>query len=117
MHIILFYELYRGKKWRKFNSEKKCELLYAKFQGRKELISHFERGKILFFDSEDKKPLILPVPSFYPTIKFPFSYLSIFTKLYPYISYEIFDGTNPDNNDDFNYLKSFFSIKGNFSHN
>jgi len=116
-HIILFYELYRGKKWRKFNSEKKCELLYAKFQGRKELISHFERGKILFFDSEDKKPLILPVPSFYPTIKFPFSYLSIFTKLYPYISYEIFDGTNPDNNDDFNYLKSFFSIKGNFSHN
>jgi len=117
LHIILFYELYRGKKWRKFNSEKKCELLYAKFQGRKELISHFERGKILFFDSEDKKPLILPVPSFYPTIKFPFSYLSIFTKLYPYISYEIFDGTNPDNNDDFNYLKSFFSIKGNFSHN
>ena len=117
LHIILFYELYRGKKWRKFNSEKKCELLYAKFQGRKELISHFERGKILFFDSEDKKPLILPVPSFYPTIKFPFSYLSIFTKLYPYISYEIFDGTNPDNKDDFNYLKSFFSIKGNFSHN
>ena len=116
-HIILFYELYRGKKWRKFNSEKKCELLYAKFQGRKELISHFERGKILSFDSEDKKPLILPVPSFYPKIKFPFSYLSIFTKLYPYISYEIFDGTNLDNKDDFNYLKSFFSIQGNFSHN
>jgi hypothetical protein len=117
LHIILFYELYRGKKWRKFNSKKKCELLYAKFQGRKELISHFERGKILFLDSEEKKPLILPVPSFYPKIKFPFSYLSIFTKLYPYISYEIFDRTIPDNKDDFNYLKSFFSIKGNFSHN
>ena len=117
LHIILFYELYRGKKWRKFNSKKKCELLYAKFQGRKELISHFERGKILFLDSEEKKPLILPVPSFYPKIKFPFSYLSIFTKLYPYISYEIFDRTIPENKDDFNYLKSFFSIKGKFSHN
>ena len=59
-HIILFYELYRGKKWKKFNSEKKCELLYAKYQGRKELIAHFEKGKVLTFDSEDKRPLILP---------------------------------------------------------
>ena len=59
LHIILFYELYRGKKWKKFNSEKICELSYAKFQGKKELISHFEKGQILSFDSEDKKPIIL----------------------------------------------------------
>ena len=117
LHIILFYELYRGKKWRKFNSEKKCELLYAKFQGRKELISHFERGKVLSLDSQDKKPLILPVPNLFPKIKFPFSYLSIFTKLYPYTSYEILNGNNLDNKGDFNYLKSLFSINGNFSHN
>lgn len=117
LHIILFYELYRGKKWRKFNSEKKCELLYAKFQGREDLISHFERGKVLSFDSEDKRPLILPVPSLYPNIKFPFSYLNIFIKLYPFVSYEILDGNNFDNEDDFKYLKRIFSIKGNFYHN
>jgi hypothetical protein len=64
-----------------------------------------------------KKPLILPVPSFYPKIKFPFSYLSTFTKLHPKISYEILDGNNINNKDDLNYLKSFFSIKGNFSQN
>ena len=29
-HIILFYELYRGKKWKKFNSDKICELLYRR---------------------------------------------------------------------------------------
>ena len=33
-HIINFYDLYRGKKWKRFNSEKTCELLYAKIQGK-----------------------------------------------------------------------------------
>ena len=71
LHIILFYELYRGKKWKKFNSEKICELLYAKFQGRKELILHFEKGKVLSFNSEDKKPLILSAPTIPPNINIP----------------------------------------------
>ena len=47
MHIILFYELFRGKKWKKYNSDKICELVFAKFQGKNELIAHFEKGKAL----------------------------------------------------------------------
>ena len=38
LHILHFYETFRGKRWRRFNSEKICELAYAKFQGKKELI-------------------------------------------------------------------------------
>ena len=116
LHIILFYELYRGKKWKKFNSDKMCELLYAKFQGRKELISHFQKGKVLSFDSEDKKPLILPVPRCLPKINLPCYYLKLFLKLYPNISYEI---NNCDNNNKKGTysLTKIFSINGNFKMN
>jgi hypothetical protein len=82
-HIILFYEIYRGKKWKRFNSEKICELLYAKIQGKKELISHFEKGKVLNFESEDKRPLILPTPEPLPQIEVPLKYLEKFLNYFP----------------------------------
>ena len=110
LHIILFYELYRGKKWKKFNSDKICELLYAKFQGRKELITHFEKGKVLTFDTEDKRPLILPVPHHFPKINLPCYYLEFFIKLYPYISYKIKNNISKNNNS----ISKIFSINGNF---
>lgn len=66
-HLLGFYDYFRGKRWRRFNSEKICELAYAKFQGKKELINHFEKGSVMNFDSEDKKPLILPTPN--PVLK------------------------------------------------
>jgi hypothetical protein len=71
MHILHFYDTFRGKKWRRFNSEKICELAYAKFQGKKELIAHFEKGSIMNFESEDKKPLILPTPNPLPQLEIP----------------------------------------------
>ena len=113
-HIILFYELYRGKKWKKYNSEKICELLYAKFQGKRQLIAHFEKGKIFSLDSEEKKPLILPTPNPLPRINIPIYYLTIFTKLYPKISYEIIDYYNSDNNNGKYSNVQIFSINGNF---
>ena len=116
-HIILFYELYRGKKWKKFNSDKICELLYAKYQGKKELITHFEKGKIFSLDSEDKKPVILPTPNPLPKIKIPIYCLNIFIKLYPNISYEIVNYNNSSNNNSNFYDISFFSISGNFKEN
>lgn len=63
MHIALFYDLYKGRKWKKFNSDKICELVYAKYQGKKDLITHFEKGSVMNYDSEDKKPLILNTPN------------------------------------------------------
>ena len=110
LHIILFYELYKGKKWKKFNSEKICELLYAKFQGKKQLISHFEKGKVLSFESEDKRPLILTVPRILPKINLPLYYLDLFQKLYHYVYYKIRNISSNKNN---TALK-VFSINGNF---
>ena len=121
-HIILFYELYRGKKWKKFNSEKICELLYAKFQGKKELISHFEKGKVLTMVSEEKRPLILPTPNPLPKINLPYYYLNLFIKTYPNISYEIKECKKKNNNKGKNInnnssISPLFSIKGNFLKN
>jgi hypothetical protein len=70
-HIILFYELFRGKKWKRFNSEKICELAYAKIQGKNDLIAHFEKGTVLNFESKDKKPLIMNTPNPLPKIVLP----------------------------------------------
>jgi len=70
-HIILFFELFRGKKWKRFNSEKICELAYAKIQGKNDLISHFEKGTVLNFESKDKRPLILNTPIPLPKILLP----------------------------------------------
>ena len=105
--IIEFYHLYIGKKWKYFNSEKKCDLLYAKIQGKRDLIKHFEKGKILSLDSEDKKPLILPTPINLPKIKIPLDYLNFFVKIYPFsiISIE----NNYANN--FNFQKYFIIEK------
>ena len=134
LHIILFYELYRGKKWKKFKSDKICELLYAKFQNKKELISHFEKGKVLLFDSVEKRPLILQTPKILPKINIPLYYLNLFTKLYPNVSYEIkeFRYTNEKNKNEIckdnnlngmnginnnNNIFLVFSINGNFNVN
>ena len=132
LHIILFYELYSGKKWKKFKSDKICELLYAKFQNKKELISHFEKGKVLHFDSLEKRPLILPTPKILPNINIPFCYLELFKKLYPNVSYEIkeFGYLNDNKNNEghidnknniygkannFDNIIFVFSINGNFN--
>ena len=121
-HIILFHELYSGKKWKKFNSDKICELLYAKFQGKKELIRHFEKGKVLLFESEEKRPLILATPNPLPKINLPYYFFDLFIKIYPHISYEIKDckivkkkdnGKNICNSQ----ISTIFSINGNFNMN
>lgn len=71
LHIIKFNDFYKGRKWRCFNSEKVCELAYAKYQGKKELIDHFARGTVMNFVAEDKRPVILPTPSPMPKVEVP----------------------------------------------
>jgi hypothetical protein len=88
-HILYFYFLFRGKKWRRFNSEKICELAYAKVQGKKELIAHFEKGTIMKYDAEDKRPVILQTPNVLPNVELPLKYFDAFLTVYPNASYEI----------------------------
>ena len=71
MHILGFYNAFRGNKWRRFKSDKICELAYAKFQGKEELKTHFLNGSVIKLDSEDKKPVILPTPDPLPPVQIP----------------------------------------------
>jgi len=45
--IVKFYKEFQGKKWTKFNSEKICQLAYAKIQGKDNLIQKFQRSRVM----------------------------------------------------------------------
>lgn len=87
IHIIDFYDRYCGKKWEKFNSDKICELAYAKVQGKDELLKHIEQNGIttdmpvyMTYDIKiDKKS----------SIELPMKYLQVFLNFYPYSLYRI----------------------------
>ncbi|CAH9104287.1 unnamed protein product [Cuscuta epithymum] len=51
-HIISFYEVFNGKRWEKFNSEKVASLAYARIQGRTALVAHFQNSSLM---NEDKR--------------------------------------------------------------
>jgi protein phosphatase 1 regulatory subunit 42 len=67
IHIIHFYDEYRGKRWQKFNSDKICELANAKFQGRNELMAHIDKNCLtkseanIFFQDISTSALELPL--------------------------------------------------------
>jgi hypothetical protein len=59
--IYDFYKEFNGRRWDRFNSEKICELAYARIQGTTNLMDHFQnsagnqlRGRALN-KSEDRK--------------------------------------------------------------
>lgn len=52
LHIIPLVERFNHKKWERFNSEKVCNISYARIQGRAALISHFQNSSLMH---EDKR--------------------------------------------------------------
>lgn len=57
LSIPTFYEEFNNKKWEKFNSEKVCEIKYARIQGKDAMIEHFKNSSILYEDPKCR-PLI-----------------------------------------------------------
>jgi len=49
---VRFYENFHGKRWKHFNSEKICQISYARIQGKQMLIDHFQTSNLL---GEDKR--------------------------------------------------------------
>ena len=43
LHIPLFFDVFQNKRWKKYKSEKQCDLKYARYQGKGELTSHIEK--------------------------------------------------------------------------
>lgn len=46
-HIKPFFEQFNNKKWAKFNSEKVCEIKYARIQGKAECEAHFKDSSLM----------------------------------------------------------------------
>jgi hypothetical protein len=44
LHIVYFYNIFKSRKWLKFNSYKECDLTFAKYQGKYELTSKIEKN-------------------------------------------------------------------------
>ena len=90
MNLIMFYEEFDGKKWNCFNSNKRCQLAYSKYQGKNELIkyihkklgisSHYNNNENLkknfYVNTEDKYPK--------PSIEIPIKYYKSFINYYPF---------------------------------
>ena len=45
--IVSFVEAFRGKKWQYFNSEKICDVTYARIQGKGAMITRFQNSSLL----------------------------------------------------------------------
>ncbi|KAL2570996.1 hypothetical protein AAZV13_18G224000 [Glycine max] len=68
--MMHFWQVFNGKKWEKFNSEKVASLAYARIQGKAALIAHFQNSSLM---NEDKhcKPISSSTPmALMPVIRF-----------------------------------------------
>jgi hypothetical protein len=54
--VLPFYKYYNGKRWKRFNSDKVCELRYARMQGRQSLVQHFHCGTRVKAPSKTQRP-------------------------------------------------------------
>ena len=55
--IMAFHRLYYGKHWRTFNSDKICDITYARIQGKAAMLKRFENSALMEKD-EEYKPLV-----------------------------------------------------------
>lgn len=60
-YIESFYQAFHGKKWGRFNSEKVCEITYARIQGRQQLIAHFQNSSLLLEDPKCRPVIFDPL--------------------------------------------------------
>ncbi|GAU14120.1 hypothetical protein TSUD_169450 [Trifolium subterraneum] len=56
--IVPFYQVFNGKKWEFFNSEKVASLAYARIQGKAALIAHFQNSSLMNVDKRCRPILI-----------------------------------------------------------
>ena len=89
LYIVDFYDTFSGKKWKRFLSTKRCELAYAKIQGRNDLLIHFEKGVVMNSQPREKKPLILSISAPYPKFSFHIRHKIKIDQHYPHVHYEM----------------------------
>lgn len=48
--ICAFFDEFNNKKWERFNSEKVCQITYARIQGKNSMVEHFKNSSLMFED-------------------------------------------------------------------
>lgn len=72
-------------KWARYNSGKRCELVYAKVQGRDQLIHYIKRS----VTNTKETSFIHQETNIRTNIELPLNYLQVFLTFHPYASYRI----------------------------
>lgn len=101
MHIILFYETYRLKKWTKYRSDKKMDMTYADKQGKKDINCKDEQT---YFAENDKR---FNFNTLQLKIEIPISHLDFFKKIYINSVCVVQQDKHPIYNDKCFIVKSF----------
>ena len=101
MHIILFYETYRLKKWSKYRSDKKMDMTYADKQGKKDINCKDEQT---YFAENDKR---FNFSKLQLKIEIPISHLDFFKKIYMNSVCVVQQDKHPIYNDKCFIVKSF----------
>ena len=92
MHLIQFYDTYHDKKWNLFNSNKKCQLAYSKYQDKKGLIKYICKKmdineNILANNKEDNLRNSIFIDNncnYRVPIEIPLKYYNLFRRNYPF---------------------------------
>ena len=88
IHIIYFYDEFIGKKWNNFNSDKKCNLAYAKIQGKNEILKYIYKKNntniITSFRSNNDIFYLENCQIICNEIEIPLKYYISFINYYPY---------------------------------
>ena len=90
IHILYFFSEFNNKKWNHFNSDKRCQLVYAKTQGKKDLIKYIQRknGINIFSNINIFKENCFYIQNnslnLRADIEIPIKYYNVFIKYYPY---------------------------------
>ena len=92
MHVLYFFSEFNNKKWNQFNSGKRCQLVYAKTQGKKDLIKYIQRKNGINIFSNNSIN-ICKQNYFYikndtldlrADIEIPMKFYNVFVNYYPY---------------------------------
>ena len=90
IHILYFFSEFNGKKWNNFNSGKRCQIVYSKTQGKKDLIKYIQKknGINIFNNNLNNIQKCFYIQNdsldLNPEIEIPMQYYNVFINYYPY---------------------------------
>ena len=88
MFILPFYKDFNGQKWKCYNSEKVCQIAYARIQSKAGLIEHFQCSNIMSHTVSLFNRIVKWNPSF---CRHMLQALIWFTKLWRYWIYQLYE--------------------------